>query len=299
MDGLRWTLLAIAVVIIAGIYWWGRREWHRRAQRDELLPSERGGEWGEISEDVLMAEEFERLSGMISADRGDQQSPAQPARPAAEPAPVRRSPPPRTQSLRSLLKRPAAAPPVARPAAAAAPAEPRTVPEPPAARRPAVAKPQAQPRSGTAEPARPAPDDSLIIALHVMARDVLLDGEALAAALAQADMQFGEMGIYHRHDASGASLFSAANMVKPGTLTPEELPALQTPGIALFMQAPGPFDAREVFEAMLEAAHGIAAQLGAELNDETRSVLTPQTVAHLRERIEAFEFRRRVGARVR
>lgn len=265
MDGLRWTLLIIAVLIIAGIYWWGRRARRAQALQDE---PQQGLEWRDPPDDILMAEEFERLSGMISAERDER-----PARAAQR------------------HDAPASDTPVT--TRAEAPAARDAVPPAPQAPPPAPAEPR------RAAPARPDPEESLILVLHVMAREGMLEGERLAEALEAAGLGYGEMDIYHRLDAHGTAVFSAASMIKPGTLKPGELAALRTPGVALFLQAPGPADPKQAFEDMLEAARTVAQAVGAELRDETRSVLTPQTIAHLRERVEAFDFRRRLGARAR
>lgn len=166
------------------------------------------------------------------------------------------------------------------------PAAPPSAPAPPAPRKPA-------PKTGAAA-RRPEPEELLII-LHVAAHSgERLGGAELLEAFADNDLAFGEMEIFHRMVETPVGrrrLFSVANAVKPGTLIPEQMPSLRTPGVSLFLSLPAPVPAMEAFEAMLECAEALAARLGAELQDETRSALTAQTREHLREKVREWAFR--------
>ena len=44
-------------------------------------------------------------------------------------------------------------------------------------------------------------------------------------------------------------------------------------------------------DEMLAVADAIALELGGEVRDETRSVMTPQTIEHCRESIREFQFK--------
>ncbi|MDR9435451.1 MAG: cell division protein ZipA C-terminal FtsZ-binding domain-containing protein, partial [Thiohalophilus sp.] len=90
-------------------------------------------------------------------------------------------------------------------------------------------------------------------------------------------------------------VFSLANTVEPGTFDLNAIEQLQTPGLSLFMQLPAPIDSREAFELMLKTGRNLAEQLGGDLCDERRNVLTLQTIGHLKEQIEAFLFRRKMA----
>jgi cell division protein ZipA len=65
-----------------------------------------------------------------------------------------------------------------------------------------------------------------------------------------------------------------------------------TPGLTLFAQLPGPGDSLAIFSDMLFTAQRLAAKLDAEMQDETHSALTKQTVEHIRSQI--MEHRRLV-----
>jgi cell division protein ZipA len=149
------------------------------------------------------------------------------------------------------------------------------------------AKPSTVPGAGS--PKR-APE--LLIILHIAARAPRrFVGPELQHALEAEDLRFGDMDIYHRLvevDGEQQMLFSVTNAVKPGTLTPEELPELETPGLSLFMRLPGPVPGPNALERLLEAAEGLAGRLDGELQDESRSALSAQMREHLRERVREW-----------
>ena len=66
---------------------------------------------------------------------------------------------------------------------------------------------------------------------------------------------------------------------------------LHTPGLSLFLRLPGPGEPGAALEALLDCAHGLAAHLDGEVQDETRSAMTAQTEAHLRERVGEWAVR--------
>jgi cell division protein ZipA len=86
-----------------------------------------------------------------------------------------------------------------------------------------------------------------------------------------------------------------ANIVEPGTFDPDAMEGFSTPGLVLFLTLPGPFDAVRAFDAMVEAARSLANSLKGTVCDATRSVLTNQTIGHLREDIIDFQLRQRVA----
>jgi cell division protein ZipA len=133
-----------------------------------------------------------------------------------------------------------------------------------------------------------------VVVLNVAATDGrMFSGHQLVEALEAAGMRLGEHAIYHRildTRKGPLSLFSAADILRPGTLEPERLDDIQSPGVALFLQLPGPYDGLAAFEQMLETARRIADQLGVKLLDERRCSLTNQAIEHIRE--ELREYRR-------
>ena len=158
---------------------------------------------------------------------------------------------------------------------------------------PMVATRASAPEPSSAPPALRDPD--LIVSLTLMARDKQkFNGADLQKVMEMAGLELGEFDIYHFRDASAEgdtrAVFSIANIVKPGTFTSATLQELTTPGLALFMQNPGPMTASEAFDAMLEKAQFIAQHLHGIVGDEQRTPLNPQRIRAIRERTLNHDF---------
>ncbi len=160
------------------------------------------------------------------------------------------------------------------------------------ARRDPVAKKGSQPLAGANRP-----EAREVIVINVLARaEEEFSGVALKNLFEACGLEFGDMDIYHRHEAADTTSpvqFSVANAVEPGTFRPEDMTALTTPGISFFMSMPGPTNALQAFDFMLETAQCVVRNLGGELKDERRSVMTPQTIEHCRQRIREFDRKQR------
>lgn len=169
-----------------------------------------------------------------------------------------------------------------------------------------AAEPPRRPRrlAARSEPEEPAltvaerpPVEELIVMNVLARRGAPLTGDQVFAALRGRGMRFGEMNIFHRMEPESRSVrYSVANIVEPGTFDMADMEAFSTPGLCFFMQLPGPEEPASAFEDMMAAAREVAADLGAELKDEQRSVMTPQTVEHYRQRIADY-CRRRMSKR--
>jgi len=145
------------------------------------------------------------------------------------------------------------------------------------------------------------PEDEVIIAFHILAKEeALFAGEQIRQAAEQSDFCYGDMNIFHYYcDAQAeerVAVCSLANLFKPGYFDLNETTAFSTAGISLFMQLPGPMEAREAFNLTLTKAQELAGQLDGVLCDETRSILTEQTIGHLREKVEDFRFKQQLAA---
>ena len=143
---------------------------------------------------------------------------------------------------------------------------------------------------------RPEAKEVIVINVHCRGEDERFSGPQLKKLLEACGMEYGDLGIYHRHeepDTRTPVQFSAANAVSPGTFHPEEMEQLQTPGISFFISLPGPSDSIQAFDFMMETAQTVVRNLGGELKDENRSVMTAQTIEHCRQRIREFERKQR------
>ncbi|BFM20845.1 cell division protein ZipA [Gilvimarinus japonicus] len=162
---------------------------------------------------------------------------------------------------------------------------------------PEVDQPYDEPRvQDRGEPEAPPEQPDEVVIINVMAPEGhQFAGNALLDVLLQCGMRFGDMNIFHRHaheTGEGPVLFSLANMVKPGVFDLENMASFHTPGVSLFMTLPMRPDSLKSFDIMREVAQALADNLGGELKDENRSVMTRQTMEHCRQRIAEYERKR-------
>lgn len=264
MDTLRWILLLIGAVIIAAVYLSGRRT--RRdvvaeiSDAEPVVPLERheprsdGRARGGDTQNV--DQELARLGNLIAENRHSEGAGG-----------VRPKPAPTAPGARATAN-------TGRVTTAAEAVASQTPPAPPSPR-----------------------VEEKIVTLYVMAppggrfagRDVWRSVEA-------AGLRHGQMQIFHRlsdpEHADAEAIFSLANIVEPGTFDPEQIDDFSTPGLTLFMQLPGPVNGITAVDSMVAAARQIAIELQGELRDQSRSVLSKQTVEHLH--AEIMEYQRRL-----
>lgn len=146
--------------------------------------------------------------------------------------------------------------------------------------------------------ARPAADPvsvEEVLVINVVARDETgFKGPALLQNILESGLRFGEMDIFHRHESmagNGEVLFSMANALKPGTFDLDDIEGFSTRAVSFFLSLPGPRHPKLAFDVMVAAARKLAHELGGELKDDQRSVMTSQTIEHYRQRIVEFERR--------
>lgn len=165
---------------------------------------------------------------------------------------------------------------------------PRRAAEP--GRDPGVSLPRSEP---SPKPKRQAPED--VIVLHVMGGAQRLPGNTLMQAALDCGMRWGDYRIFHRYESSAhdaLAMFSMASAVEPGTFDIDTMETQSFVGVSFFLMLPGPGNGRQALDMMIEAARRVARDTGGELHDQQHSVLTPQTVEHLRQRVMEFERRR-------
>lgn len=140
-----------------------------------------------------------------------------------------------------------------------------------------------------------------VIVIHVMGGEQRLPGKSLLQSVLDSGLRFGEYNIFHRYE-SGAhdapAMFSMANAVEPGVFDLDTMERQAFVGVSFFLMLPGPANSRQALDLMVEAARRVARDVGGELHDQHHSVLTPQTVEHLRQRVMEFERRRAAQQRV-
>lgn len=134
-----------------------------------------------------------------------------------------------------------------------------------------------------------------VFILYVVARlEEGFSGMDILETLLACDLRFGDMDFFHRHERAsgrGAIEFSVANMMKPGVFDIDNMEPLQTRGLMFFVTLPGPADMLKAFDYMYETTKVVAKALDADIQDETRSVITRQSLEHMRQQIRELERR--------
>jgi cell division protein ZipA len=138
----------------------------------------------------------------------------------------------------------------------------------------------------------PAPQKQKIVTLRLIARNGgVFKGDELVLSLRGIGMRHGKFGIFHRYDgnAEERTVFSAASLVEPGSFDLANIKEQELPGISLFLVLPGPIDAVEAFDMMMETARTLTQSLDGELLDESGSTLSIQRERYMREEVIQFQ----------
>ncbi len=296
---LRWILVGVTVVVIAALLFDALRRSKARTPAAPPAPAP------------------------VRAPRADDEVDFNPELPSGRARVIRREPVPG-----SMAQAPAQTPALTAPAARTepplmvepAPAEPPRAIEqvdmfgdleipaaqPAAAREirergelPSRDAPPREPARAAAQPEKPkkvTPEE--VVVVHVMGGEARLDGRRLLQAVLDCGLRFGEYNIFHRYE-SGAhdarAMFSMASAVEPGVFDLDTMESQTFVGVSFFLMLPGPANSRQALDTMIEAARRVARDTGGELHDQQHSVLTTQTIEHLRQRVMEYE-RRRLAA---
>ena len=166
-----------------------------------------------------------------------------------------------------------------------------SVDEVPAKAPPARKAPKIEEDQSDEETAAPIRKPEMFVVIYVLALDEPFLGQGLVEVMLDSGMTFGEMDIFHQLNDRGAQLFSLASAVEPGTFNLSSLDQFSTPGISLFMRVHELAAPLQVLDSMLSVANRVAQELNGEVRDETRSVMTPQTIEHCRQSLTEFLYK--------
>jgi len=131
-------------------------------------------------------------------------------------------------------------------------------------------------------------EDELIVIQLLAPEQQPFRGQAVLKALQAHKMRFGEFNIYHRIMEDGGqpeSVFSIANMVKPGVLSPVDLPQMQLQGLTFFLRLPSIIENTVAFDDMMHVAQQMAATLSGTLNDQHFGELNAEKISQLRSQL--------------
>lgn len=139
---------------------------------------------------------------------------------------------------------------------------------------------------------QPQSDELEVIVFHVhSAGTTEFVGTQLFASMVKNGLTYGPMDIFHRRidaDEHSKVLFSVANMMNPGTLAHDDPADFKTKGLSFFMTLPGYGDADQTFKEMLRTAQQIADDLGANVLDDKRNLMTPDRLSAYRQQVRQF-----------
>lgn len=319
MNELRWILIGFGIVLLAGIYLWGRR----------------GG--AAVAEDVALRNRPETSmppQGFADAHREPEDSPTyQRARleePASDEEPAVnyevtavRPAPPRVDKRTFRTEAPVAEAvdaPVSSfarealrsfgkdPAPAAEPARPSTIPdfrrgrvEPTLNGDDITHEMQTQPISAATAASAPTLSSSdmptprridnrrKILSLRLSLAPQRVEGAKLQEVLQAELLNHGRYDIFHREHVDGQSVFSIASMVEPGTFDREKMNETLYPGVTLFAQLPGPVPGMHALNEMVACARRLHASLGGVLQDDRGVPLTVHRIERMRQEVREFE----------
>lgn len=138
---------------------------------------------------------------------------------------------------------------------------------------------------------RAAPEEK-IVTLRLAAPPLeRFEGRELVDALRAAGLEHGKFSIFHKTAPNGATVFSVASLVEPGTFDLERIHGQRFPGISLFTVLPGPLEAGATLEMIVSTGRDLAARLRGVLQDERGAPLSTQKLADLRASV--IEWQRR------
>jgi cell division protein ZipA len=287
---LRWILLALSLVLLAGIWWWGRRRSTQApgnaALREitptadpvrheppaaealsnvETAPDAQAREWGVPPFEPLSihTQEYDHvpiLDGPMMVD--------------ADPAPALSAAGP-SASAAGI-------------AASAAGTARTTAPTP--GRVPTLL-PESSDRTTAAAAQTPnlSPQQKIVTVRVCAPGEVRWSGATLLSALELHGLAYGRYQVFHRRHVDGRSLFCVASLIEPGTFDVASMSTEEFRGVTLFAVLPGPVEPLLTVDELLGAARGLAQELAGMVQDSKGLPLSPQRAAALRDDVARFQ----------
>jgi len=286
---LRSILLALSLVLLAGIWWWGRR----RSLQAPGNPALR-----EITPTAALRSETYADNVPPEAEAGVEEAEAEAETNAEETPASRRDwgvPPFEPLSIRTqdydrvpVLDGPMMVDVDPAPARSSAPGASTITP---ATGRVPTLLPEPGDRSSAAPAQTPnATEQQKIVTVRVCAvGEARWSGASLLAALELHGLAYGRYQVFHRRHVDGRSLFCVASLIEPGTFDVARMSSEEFRGVTLFAVLPGPVEPLLTIDELLGAARGLAQELAGMVQDSKGIPLSPQRVAALRDDVARFQ----------
>jgi FtsZ-interacting cell division protein ZipA len=126
-----------------------------------------------------------------------------------------------------------------------------------------------------------------VVTLRVAGRaGAMLSGRALRTALESTGMQLGPQEIFHLVNPEGDVLVSAANLVRPGSFDPLAMDAHEFRGVSVFCVLPGPQPGSAMLEGVVKLSRDLADRLGAVVQDDLGLPLSAERLTQLRRSVQ-------------
>lgn len=293
MDDIRIPLLGLGLLLIAGIYIWGRTMGFRRRRRNRRKPEFRSS--GIRTSDVpasMMPPPSDHLDTDVPSLSIDESPTAAtkaemrpPETPVSESEP---EPPAKTGPGGNPGEKVAEGPVQVEFAFDEAEVESRPSPEVEIETEPV---PEARATPKTAPGVATVPKEEVLPLYVCAAEGHRYHGRDILRAVNDVGMNFGEMNIFQHYGigdlASDTALFNMANMLEPGSFDLAHIDEFETSGLVLFMALPGSADSLLVFELMLNTAERLVQHLGGEIRDQHQHVVDATAIDRLRQRAAA------------
>lgn len=297
MNELRWILIGFGIVLLAGIYLWGRRGSAADGSVDASVRTK--------SEPPLQPRGFAdppRREAMAEDEVGEDDAGAVPERVDPFQITAIREATPAAEIARASAHEPVAAPaPESSRSASAGQwrrVEPtlRDAPTEELPVRPASTTP-APTLSSSDTPTARRIERRKILSLRLSAAPQRLEGAKLLETLQSELLEHGKYGAFHRLHSDGQSIFSIASMVEPGTFDLEKMSETLYPGITLFAQLPGPVPGMHALNELVACARRLQQSLGGVLQDDRGVPLTVHRIERMRQEVREFERPASAGGR--
>lgn len=282
MDNFRWILLGVGILFVIIVYLISRKNRRDFYQEDHAMPDElpelNASNWDELDEGVGEVRVVARTNDDLPVTDQTASSPSYKDELDDEDAHD-----PLFASKDTYRFEPDARPEPEYPAEAEA--EIQNAETADDARQPPFEDVREQPGDDV-----PQPPSETVLVLHIIAPEgSSLSGKGINSVAHANNMVFGDMSIYHRMDQSDQPVFSMINMVKPGMFDPATIHELETPGVSLFLQLPGPANASAALDDMLQVAYRMSDTLEARLCDRSRQPLTESVIDEYRHAAASFD----------
>jgi cell division protein ZipA len=109
-----------------------------------------------------------------------------------------------------------------------------------------------------------------------------LGGRALRLAFESSGLEFGAFDIFHLVDDADEVVASAANLMRPGTFSPDAMDASHFHGVHLFCVLPGPLPAGRAVDELIALARDLAQRVSGIVLDGVGQPLDEERAAAVR-----------------